>query len=496
MEFPILDSTVYVNVDDPGDDGGDDDDDNGNGNSMIDGMGIVSRIIQKEYDGRLTYGTGIIGNDVSLVPYLIIDDSTTDFVALIDDMDTELLYHIPALGVSYELRGDNLVDVTSPNLLNYINSNTVFGSNVISNSNDHITVTGNGVSIIEIDDSFNDETLFLDGVVQSGFLKIVTSNYDLIEQAEFLYEFSDLPHTDNGYEVGELNCGDVIDDNYTDGTYTWQYHSGNWIWTLTASWYNNDYTVSCIPVSPIVISSVDNVYGKADVEVYYTSLYTWCDDFHPDDGGGCRSVNTPSTRDTYTISSTLNDLPLILSMELITSISGSDDTLDEIKYVGYYIWENYCSSCENYIPFIYEYEILELVYDIGIDYYTSEEFTKDFNDNILFPNEKSYLIISPDGGVTSIRGTVLIDVENSLKITNLPFNTAYQITKSDDIIAIGITSSTGVIDLIEMKLDGGYWKHICAVCDHIWYSKNQNPKVCGNVKCTNRTHWKRGNKRK
>lgn len=40
------------------------------------------------------------------------------------------------------------------------------------------------------------------------------------------------------------------------------------------------------------------------------------------------------------------------------------------------------------------------------------------------------------------------------------------------------------------KVDGNYWRHECRVCDNVWYSKNENPKVCSNVNCTNRTHWK------
>lgn len=47
-----------------------------------------------------------------------------------------------------------------------------------------------------------------------------------------------------------------------------------------------------------------------------------------------------------------------------------------------------------------------------------------------------------------------------------------------------------------VKVEGGYWKHKCAVCGLIWYSRNENPKVCSNVNCTNRTNWKKGNKRK
>jgi len=52
------------------------------------------------------------------------------------------------------------------------------------------------------------------------------------------------------------------------------------------------------------------------------------------------------------------------------------------------------------------------------------------------------------------------------------------------------------LETLSEKVDGEYWKHICAVCGKIWYSIKKDPKVCANVKCTNRTHWKKGSKRK
>jgi len=49
---------------------------------------------------------------------------------------------------------------------------------------------------------------------------------------------------------------------------------------------------------------------------------------------------------------------------------------------------------------------------------------------------------------------------------------------------------------LNKKVKGEYWEHICEICKTIWYSQKENPKVCSNVLCTNRTHWKDGNKRK
>lgn len=38
-----------------------------------------------------------------------------------------------------------------------------------------------------------------------------------------------------------------------------------------------------------------------------------------------------------------------------------------------------------------------------------------------------------------------------------------------------------------------YYFHKCAVCGTEWFSKNENPTVCNNIECSNRTHWKDGN---
>ena len=46
------------------------------------------------------------------------------------------------------------------------------------------------------------------------------------------------------------------------------------------------------------------------------------------------------------------------------------------------------------------------------------------------------------------------------------------------------------------EVKGDYWEHVCLICGIVWYSKNENPKVCSNTHCTNRTRWKDGKKRK
>lgn len=422
----------------------------GNGTATVNGMGINSVIVQEEFDGRLTFGADEEGVDVSLIPYLLVN-SDTEFVALVETGDTEIIYQIPVLGEEYELQGNNLYKI-SPNLLIYSNNTTPFGTNTISTNDNYITITGNGVTILEIDGSHWGEEMYLDGV-SSGVLKLVTSDYNIIDDAEFLYEFSNLNQTDNGYEVGTLNCSSLGDQNTTIETHTWVYDAGIWVWTITSNLSKHDNTISCLTVSPMPISSTNNVYGQMEIDVLQRSLSTWCDNFYP--GGVCHYDYSNEFTETRTISSTQNDIPNILSMELITSNSGEDIILDEIKYVGKYIFENACRSCINYIPSHTVYEILLPVYDMGVDYDIEEEFSEAFNTNVTFPNEKSYLMVKPDGGTVSIRGTGSEDTDNSLIITNLPENIPYQILKNSQVIGTGVTSSAGVINIEELNVEEG-----------------------------------------
>ncbi len=61
------------------------------GKAMINGMGLQSRIIQKEYSGYVTHGAGMIGVEKSLKPYIRVSD-TDDFASLVQNTDTKLAY--------------------------------------------------------------------------------------------------------------------------------------------------------------------------------------------------------------------------------------------------------------------------------------------------------------------------------------------------------------------------------------------------------------------
>jgi len=447
VEFPIEDLSIYTS--DGTGDGTGTGTGTGNGTATINGMGINSVIVQKEFDGSLVYGEGVEGVDVSLIPYLPVD-STTEFVALVESDDTEIIYQIPVLGEEYELNGNNLYKTNTPNLLVYSNSITEFGANTISTNDNHITISGDGVTILEIDESLYGEEMYLDGDT-SGTLKLITSDYDLIDKAEYLYEFTDLPYTDNGYNIGELDCEYLGGSNYEYGEYVWVLEYSNVIWTLNADTVYYDMIHQCSVGVPI--SSTTNVYVEFVTEIPQETGSTWCDNVYP--GGECHWEYSNAFTETRTVSPTNNDLPTVLSLELFTSTNAVDEIiLDEIEFVKKYVYCQACTGITNYYP-LYEYSISEYLYDVGVDYIVEEEFSGEFNTNVTFPNEKSYLLVYTDGGTTSIRATGIDETGNNLRITNLPENVAYHIVKNNEVIGTGVTSSAGAIDIAELNVEEG-----------------------------------------
>ena len=71
------------------------------GLAMINGMGLQSRIIQEEYEGRITHGTGVVGTDVSLVPYLPVP-SNTKFTSAVIEGDMKQTMDIPNFYNAYQ----------------------------------------------------------------------------------------------------------------------------------------------------------------------------------------------------------------------------------------------------------------------------------------------------------------------------------------------------------------------------------------------------------
>ena len=77
----------------------------GQGQAMIDGMGLQARIIQIDFedDSMMTFGRGVAGEDVSLKPYIEVNQDT-DFAALVKDTENPEVYAIPEFWHQYAAR--------------------------------------------------------------------------------------------------------------------------------------------------------------------------------------------------------------------------------------------------------------------------------------------------------------------------------------------------------------------------------------------------------
>jgi len=108
------------------------------------------------------------------------------------------------------------------------------------------------------------------------------------------------------------------------------------------------------------------------------------------------------------------------------------------------------------------------------------------NTHLINPQQVS--LIFPDEYSTFSAGYRLVELYNNGELVD--GNTLEFYADGDHLIKLTYDR------VVKIIVNGDYWRHECIVCGNIWYSKNENPKVCSNVECTNRTNWKNGNKRK
>jgi len=226
-------------------------------------------------------------------------------------------------------------------------------------------------------------------------------------------------------------------------------------WTITSTILYHDDIFYC-DTGDIQVSSIDNIYNKMEADIEQRIGDTWCD-------SSCHFQYKDEFTETRTVSSISNDLPDVLSQELITSVDVDGNII--LEGINYKVDRVFCYWC-NYVTnydlethgYGYSTSVVTIsdVYDTGVDYNVSQDFIGEINTNVTFPNEKFYLIISPEeGGTVSIRGTVGEDVGNNIKITNLPENIPYQIKKSSKVISTGVTSNAGIIDIPSLNVEDG-----------------------------------------
>ena len=167
----------------------------GQGRAMIDGMGLQARIIQIDFedDSMMTFGRGVAGEDVSLKPYIEVNQDT-DFAALVKDTENPEVYAIPEFWHQYMLGSNGmLTDMTAEaaNVLGYTGYRVLSGNVDVSiggsgnngnnnnNNNNDITVTGSGRAVLQLND-YQGQSLVLRGDAGSGTAKMITSDVSLL----------------------------------------------------------------------------------------------------------------------------------------------------------------------------------------------------------------------------------------------------------------------------------------------------------------------------
>ena len=156
-------------------------------------MGLQARIIQIDFedDSMMTFGRGVAGEDVSLKPYIAVNQDT-DFAALVKDTENPEVYAIPEFWHQYTLESSGmLTDTTAEaaNVLGYTGYRVLSGNVDVSiggggnngnnNNNNDITVTGSGRAVLQLND-YQGQSLVLRGDAGPGTAKMITSEVSLL----------------------------------------------------------------------------------------------------------------------------------------------------------------------------------------------------------------------------------------------------------------------------------------------------------------------------
>lgn len=369
--------------------------DNGEGESMVDGMGIDSRIIQNEPDGWITFGTGNIGQDNSIIPYITVN-SNTDFTSLIENDDTIQSFVIPHFWREYEFYNNGLVETTSSsNVLGYSQSRDIVGSNSVNINNNGIIISGNGKSILKLH-NYTSSTVLLTGNLTQGNVKLITS--------------------DNV---------DFINDMYGVNGFT-------------------------VPSSlPVVVGADSTHYATAS----WTSGYTYRSQSCAGPVNGYYYVATSYTP--YSSSSTVT-ATITETNEgdhaLITSLSGYSATAPASTGSSVWAW------CQFYlnsgIQDGWVSGVTLAIYDT-LPAYTIFDYSDSFVRDYTFPIQQTYLYVEPSGGIITIHGESITNTP-ILKITNLESNVPFQIIKDGLPIVTGMTDEFGEIVISESAYNDSF----------------------------------------
>ena len=394
--------------------------DSGDGQAVINGMGIQKRIIKNDILGTMIFGTDDIGETSAILPYQTISNDV-NFAAVIENSDTKNTFAISDFWKLYEFSGTSLVDVTPsvPNILGYSTSRDMYGTTDISIDAEGIHVSGTGMRIIKMNSMDGVDIIYRVTVPSEASVELVESPNDFM---------SNTITTSNGINF-ELFSNPIGTSGVTGKVYISHTAPGSRILPCNAEWKSDVmYYWTCSPGKKWNTygrtfggssTSVSNVFvndlAQTTVNLSYCliaqsgkSSPPWVATY----GAGCGST-------TPTISSGTSNGYVTISGASFTSgnpqagIGSGTLTISSIK----------------------PYTSLLLA-------------TANIAQNYQMPVGDLYLMVEPNGGTVTIKGEADTSItSNVVNISSIDTGVPYDISQNGSVIASGVTSSTGTIVL-------------------------------------------------
>ena len=365
----------------------------------INGLGLNSRMIHKEYSGSMIQGSNrdtIQGKEESIKPYIQLADDVRFVASFLDgDITQEII--IPELYHTYMYINNDLTKTSKDptNRLGYEDTRRTWGDITVS-TEDSVMISGTGRIILKLL-PYNEERLILTGVLDDNTIaRLVQSPYDLMN----------IQHTPNlGFLINYCNCdpgSDILDvkagtvhDSIKSGTFQYDQKT-------SVTWYHgtcctNKYTTRAINHQDI--AQVDLIIG----------------------------ASSPANLDGYYVVTGDATTPQLADIEDQRPLGA------KIYWVNY----NYVTNFDHRI-----YDTLPVK-----EVYTT--LTDAFEYDITMPSDTYLVVDSTSGGDkhSTIKSTVLAQ-RNLLEITDLPPNTGYRITRGDHTLSVGVTSDIGKIIIL------------------------------------------------
>ena len=382
------------------------------GTAVLDALGVSLNIHNIITDGFVYFGNDLIGFQTDIRPYVGVNPDD-DWIIAISNNDPKIILLAPEFVKEYRYHANSLVDITPDtlNILGYTNSERMSGSNNIGITHDDgITLSGDGTRIIKLN-SYDD--ILIRGTLNNADVKIVTSPLDL----------TTLSMSGNSYTIEQTTPSKVS--------------TGTWIhchWIGHCSGQYGPVQNTHIHPQWDMVSSLNLVVAQETV--FAGSYYTTQSCF------GYRNACHSSPYPPAAHYSSGNHGHTIVHSE--TSTFTTSNVPDGIKITKQITTGNMKS------------------YSTPIHRITSAapwnelyHFPDSFEQQTSLPTN-SYMVVTLNDGSATIKGESFNpDSDVFFKVTNLPADRAFDVSKSGITGVIGKTSSGGEISLSHDDVDFG-----------------------------------------